>query len=366
MRFSVRRPLRQRRHPLPERRRADRRRRARGAGAGRRRGHRRRQRLDRPDGGRGGRRRRARRRRAAARLWARLRRRRRGGATANCDIVCFLDGDGSDVPAFMPHVVGPVAGGRRRFRHGLARARPARAGQHDAAADCWPAGSPGCCCGRPMACASPTCRRSAPFASTACARSACASRPTAGIWKCRCGWRRRGLRILEIPVDHRCRRGGVSKVSGNLVAGLKAAWKIATTFLRLAVFAARRSRRGAAAGRGARRFEMRVLLTGGAGFIGRHVLRELLRRGHEVRVLDSLRPDVHADRQDEAAGRRRVDRGRCARRARPSIAPCAASKRCCISPPRSASASMSATCRTMPRPTMPARPSCWPAWRAPT
>jgi dTDP-L-rhamnose 4-epimerase len=40
---------------------------------------------------------------------------------------------------------------------------------------------------------------------------------------------------------------------------------------------------------------MRVLLTGGAGFIGRHVLGELLRRGHEVKVLDSLRADVHAD-----------------------------------------------------------------------
>jgi dTDP-L-rhamnose 4-epimerase len=39
---------------------------------------------------------------------------------------------------------------------------------------------------------------------------------------------------------------------------------------------------------------MRVLLTGGAGFIGRHVLRRLLERGHEVRVLDSMRADVHA------------------------------------------------------------------------
>jgi dTDP-L-rhamnose 4-epimerase len=39
---------------------------------------------------------------------------------------------------------------------------------------------------------------------------------------------------------------------------------------------------------------MRVLLTGGAGFIGRHVLRELLGRGHNTRVLDSMRADVHA------------------------------------------------------------------------
>ena len=40
---------------------------------------------------------------------------------------------------------------------------------------------------------------------------------------------------------------------------------------------------------------MRVLLTGGAGFIGRHVLARLVTRRHEVRVLDSLRPDVHRD-----------------------------------------------------------------------
>ncbi len=40
---------------------------------------------------------------------------------------------------------------------------------------------------------------------------------------------------------------------------------------------------------------MRVLLTGGAGFIGRAVLTQLLEHDHEVRVLDSLRPDVHGD-----------------------------------------------------------------------
>ncbi|HET8613000.1 MAG TPA: NAD-dependent epimerase/dehydratase family protein [Sphingomonas sp.] len=39
----------------------------------------------------------------------------------------------------------------------------------------------------------------------------------------------------------------------------------------------------------------RVLITGGAGFIGRSVTDELLRRGHQVRVLDSLIEQVHGE-----------------------------------------------------------------------
>lgn len=47
---------------------------------------------------------------------------------------------------------------------------------------------------------------------------------------------------------------------------------------------------------------MRVLLTGGAGFIGRHVAGALVARGHDVRVLDSLRHAVHGENGASAPG----------------------------------------------------------------
>ncbi len=42
---------------------------------------------------------------------------------------------------------------------------------------------------------------------------------------------------------------------------------------------------------------MKVLVTGGAGFIGSHTVDALLSRGHDVRILDSLEPPVHPRRE---------------------------------------------------------------------
>jgi hypothetical protein len=46
---------------------------------------------------------------------------------------------------------------------------------------------------------------------------------------------RTGLRILELPVNHRRRTGGVSKVSGTLRGTFTAGARIIATFVRIAI-----------------------------------------------------------------------------------------------------------------------------------
>jgi glycosyltransferase involved in cell wall biosynthesis len=148
-------------------------------------------------------------------------------------IVCFLDGDGSDVPDFMPHVVGPIARGEADFVMGsriLGTREPGSMTPQQVVAG-WIAG------------ALLRVSYGARFTDMSPFRAMRVSQlRRLGMTESTYGWNLEmqmraaaaGLRIVEVPVDHRCRRGGVSKVSGNLAAGLQAAWKISATFLRLA------------------------------------------------------------------------------------------------------------------------------------
>jgi glycosyltransferase involved in cell wall biosynthesis len=160
---------------------------------------------------------------------------------ADADIVCFLDGDGSDVPSFLASVVGPVARGEADFVMG-SRLR----GQREPGSMTPQQLVAGHIAGVLMRVVYGVhFTDMSPFRAMRVAelRRLGMSEVTYG-WNLEMQMRvaAAGLRIREIPVDHRCRRGGVSKVSGNLTAGLSAAWKITTTFLRLAATLRRTAR----------------------------------------------------------------------------------------------------------------------------
>ena len=152
----------------------------------------------------------------------------------DADIIVFLDGDGSDPAEKIPALLAPILGGEAVFVLG-SRTRGARESGSLAPQQIM-AGHLGGLLLRLAYGARFT--DLSPFRAI---RRDDLSR--LGMKEETYGWNLEMLMRVaaarlparEIAVGHRRRRGGVSKVSGNLVAGLKAAWSISVTFVRLAL-----------------------------------------------------------------------------------------------------------------------------------
>jgi glycosyltransferase involved in cell wall biosynthesis len=157
----------------------------------------------------------------------------------DADVLVFLDGDGSDPAEFIPDLVSPIAAGEAVFVLG-SRVRGLR--------------EPGSLSPQQLLAAhvgrlllrlvyGANFTDLSPF--RAIRRDAL---ERLGMTEETYGWnlemlmRVAAARLpsLEVAVGQRCRIGGVSKVSGNLIAGVKAAWSISSTFVRLALELRRR------------------------------------------------------------------------------------------------------------------------------
>jgi glycosyltransferase involved in cell wall biosynthesis len=150
-----------------------------------------------------------------------------------CKIIVFLDGDGSDCPEFMSQLIDPIASGQFDFVIG-SRTR----GQREPGSMNFQQIFAGRFAGWLMSilyrarytdmCPFRVIRRDA-------LEKLSMKEETYG-WNLEMQMKaaRAGLRILEVPVDHRCRTGGVSKVSGTLRGTFVAGARIIATFLRIA------------------------------------------------------------------------------------------------------------------------------------
>jgi glycosyltransferase involved in cell wall biosynthesis len=151
-----------------------------------------------------------------------------------CDLVVFLDGDGSDCPELMERLVQPIAEGKQDFVIG-SRTR----GKREPGSMNFQQVFAGRIAGvllRMLYGVRYT--DMCPF--RAIRRDAL---ERLGMKEETYGWNlemqmraaRAGLRILEVPVSHRCRTGGESKVSGTLRGTFVAGIRIIATLFRVAM-----------------------------------------------------------------------------------------------------------------------------------
>ena len=151
----------------------------------------------------------------------------------DCDIVVFMDGDGSDCPELVPRLLDPILAGTHDFVIGS----------------------------RLRGCRQPGSMNAAQLIAGRMAglllkmlygvryTDMCPFRAVRrdvldqlGMREQTYGWNlemqmraaRAGVRILEVPVDHRRRAGGESKVSGTLAGTIKASFRLLLTLVRIA------------------------------------------------------------------------------------------------------------------------------------
>ena len=150
------------------------------------------------------------------------------------ELIVFLDGDGSDVPQFIPALVQPIINGTHDFVIG-SRTRGKREPGSMNAQQVFA----GCVAGLFIrALYGVRYTDMSPFrAIRRDALEKLAMREETYGWNLEMQMKaaRTGLRILEMPVDHRCRKGGTSKVSGTVRGTFVASFRIIATFLRIAV-----------------------------------------------------------------------------------------------------------------------------------
>jgi glycosyltransferase involved in cell wall biosynthesis len=152
-------------------------------------------------------------------------------ALATSDVLVFLDGDGSDVVEDMPRLVGPIERGEKDFVIG-SRIRGTREAGSMNFSQVFAAWLIGVLVKRMYGF-----RYTDMGAFRAIRRS---SLEGLEMTEMTFGWNlemqvkavQRGLRIEEIATDYRCRKAGESKVSGNLRASVKTAWRIFGVLLR--------------------------------------------------------------------------------------------------------------------------------------
>jgi glycosyltransferase involved in cell wall biosynthesis len=169
-------------------------------------------------------------------------------AAGDCDIIVFLDGDGSDGPEQIPRLIAPITEDTADFVIG-SRTRGAREkgsmSLHQRLAGYAIGAAVRLLYGVGYSDMAPlrAIRRDV--------LSGLGMREMTYGWNLEMQMRaaRAGLRVVELPVAHRRRAGGVPKVSGTLSGTIKAGWRIALTFVRIALEARRRPPAAAPANR---------------------------------------------------------------------------------------------------------------------